>query len=207
AEATALLSCGRAALVLAVGSHEPRKNHLNLLHAAELCWGRGDDFALAFVGGNAWGDREFSRRVAELQALGHPVRVLLGPPDALLGGAYRAARFTVFPSLSEGFGLPVAESLAAGTPVITSDIGSMREIASRGGALVVDPHDPRAIAAAMSRLLRDDALLGDLRAQAAARPASTWADYAARAWDALVTGSASVPSPSTQGCSRGSQGP
>ncbi|NTW41971.1 MAG: glycosyltransferase family 4 protein, partial [Cellulomonadaceae bacterium] len=41
AEATALLSCGRAALVLAVGSHEPRKNHLNLLHAAELCWGRG----------------------------------------------------------------------------------------------------------------------------------------------------------------------
>jgi glycosyltransferase involved in cell wall biosynthesis len=96
----------------------------------------------------------------------------------------------VFPSLNEGFGLPLAESLAAGTPAVTSDFGSMREIAEGGGALMVDPHDDHAIADAMRTLLTDDAVHARLTAEAQARAAHprTWDDYAAEVWDALTKG-------------------
>ena len=70
------------------------------------------------------------------------------------------ARFTVFPSLNEGFGLPLAESLACGTPAVTSDFGSMREIVDGGGgALLVDPRDDHSVADGMRSLLTDDGLL------------------------------------------------
>ena len=68
-----------------------------------------------------------------------PSRPSAALPDDLLWAAYRQAYCTVFASLHEGYGLPVAESLASGTPVITSNFGSMRDLASHGGALLVDP--------------------------------------------------------------------
>lgn len=173
-------------LVLVVGSHEPRKNHLAVLHAAELLWRRGHAFTLAFVGGNAWKSETFDRRVSQLQASGRPIDVVRSLDDGLLWAAYRSARFTVFPSLNEGFGLPVAESLAAGTPAITSNYGSMAEIAADGGTLLVDPRDDHALAAAMARLLDDDALLDLLRRQALDRPHRTWDNYASQLWEALV---------------------
>ena len=107
-------------------------------------------------------------------------------PDRLLWAAYRLARLTVFPSLNEGFGLPVAESLAAGTPVVTSDYGSMREIAEHGGALLVDPRDDQRIAAALGLLLNDDGVLAELREQARTRPRRTWVDYASEVWEYLT---------------------
>ena len=88
-----------------------------------------------------------------------------------LWAAYRLARFSVFPSLLEGFGLPVAESLASGTPVITSGFGSMAEIAERGGSVLVDPLDIDALEREMSRLLKDDDVPAKLRDKhALARP-------------------------------------
>ena len=84
--------------------------------------------------------------------------------DDLLWGGYRVARFTVFPSLNEGFGLPLAESLACGTPAVTSNYGSMREIVELGGgALLVDPRDDHSVADGMRALLTDDSLLEELR--------------------------------------------
>lgn len=201
-EARALLTGDERSLVLVVGSHEPRKNHLAVLHAAELCWRSGNEFTLAMVGGNAWSHEDFDRQVGTLQRRGRPLRVVSRLPDRLLGAAYRIARFTVFPSLNEGFGLPVAESLAAGTPAITSNFGSMRDIASRGGAVLVDPRDPRDIAAAMTRLLRDDIELERLRASARSRPHRSWAHYAEEVWEVLVMGSEPVPGPSTPGSTR-----
>lgn len=173
-------------LVLVVGSAEPRKNHLAILHAAELLWRRGKMFSLTFVGGRAWGADAFGSRVRELQAAGRPVDVVTGSDDDLLHAAYRIARFTLFPSLNEGFGLPAAESLACGTPVITSNFGSMQEIADGGGALTVNPRSDAQIAEAMDRLLGDDALVARLRAEAAARPERTWDTYAAETWALLV---------------------
>src|SRR5690606_27186200 len=58
---------GELPLVLCVGSHEPRKNHLAVLHAAELLWRAGERFSLAFVGGNGWNSEEFFLRVAQLK--------------------------------------------------------------------------------------------------------------------------------------------
>jgi glycosyltransferase involved in cell wall biosynthesis len=177
---------GPLPLVLVVGSHEPRKNHLTVLHAAELLWREGLRFSLSFVGGNSWGSDSFSRRLAELQHAGRPVDTESRLSDGQLWAAYRLARCTVFPSLNEGFGLPVAESLAAGTPAITSDFGSMLELAADGGALTVDPHDDHAVAAAMRRLLTDDVLHTRLHRAALARPARTWDMYADEVWDFLV---------------------
>jgi glycosyltransferase involved in cell wall biosynthesis len=172
-------------LVLVVGSHEPRKNHLSVLHAAEQLWRRGRRFSLTFIGGNAWGSEEFTERLAELQRRGRPVESVSKLPDRLLWAAYRLARCTVFPSLNEGFGLPVAESLSAGTPAITSNFGSMREIAEEGGALMVDPRDDADLVAALDRVLTDDALLARLRTETAARPVRGWDDYAERVWSAV----------------------
>lgn len=184
--ARARFMVGRLPLVLVVGSHEPRKNHLAVLHAAELLWREGLMFSLSFVGGNSWGGEGFTRRLAELQRAGRPVDSESRLSDGRLWAAYRLARFTVFPSLNEGFGLPVAESLAAGTPAITSDFGSMVEIAAEGGALTVDPHDDHAIAEAMRRLLTDDTLHATLSHDARRRPVRTWDHYAAEAWDFLT---------------------
>jgi glycosyltransferase involved in cell wall biosynthesis len=176
----------RLPVVLVVGSHEPRKNHLAILHAAELLWREGHGFRLVFVGGRAWGSDDFGRRVSELATANRPIDVFSGVGDDFLAAAYEQARFTVFPSFNEGFGLPVGESLALGTPVVTASYGSMAEIAAAGGALTVDPRDDHAIADAMRRLLTDDTLLAGLEEQARNRPARTWDDYARETWSVLV---------------------
>lgn len=186
AEASARFCVPTLPLVLCVGSHEPRKNHLAVLHAAERLWRDGHEFSLLFVGGNAWKSRGFTDRLAELAAAGRPVESVLGLSDRLLWALYALARCTVFPSLNEGFGLPVAESLASGTPVVTSGFGSTLEIAEGGGALVVDPRDDEAIVRALGALLTDDALHHDLTEQARAREARTWDQYADEVWDYLV---------------------
>jgi glycosyltransferase involved in cell wall biosynthesis len=178
-------------LVVSIGSFEPRKNQLAVLHAAEQLWREGLAFQLQFIGGGGFvteADAFFSR----LRRAGRPVSRATAISDAELWYLLRSARFSMFTSLHEGFGLPVAESLACGTPVITSNYGSMAEIAADGGALVVDPDDDRAIAAQMRRLLTDDVLLERLHREAAARPPRTWDDYARESWRALV------PAPATE---------
>ena len=174
-----------APTVLVVGSHEPRKNHLAVLHAAELLWREGHVFELVFIGGSGWGD-EFPRRAAELQQAGRSISVRRAVTDDELNAAYAAARFTVFPSLHEGFGLPVVESIAHGTPVITSDFGSTAESGAAGGTILIDPRDDDALTTAMRTLLTDDAVLRQLHEQIAARPERTWKDYADDLWEQLV---------------------
>jgi len=181
-----LVGLGPLPVVLAVGSHEPRKNHLAVLHAAEELWREGILFTLAFVGGNSWNSAAFSDQVESLLSANRPVQTILALPDDLLWAAYRLAHCTIFPSLHEGFGLPVAESLASGTPVITSDFGSMREIAGQGGALLVDPRDDTALTDALRELLVDRPLRDRLAAEAAGLPTRSWDEYAAETWDYLV---------------------
>lgn len=176
---------GSMPTVLVVGSHEPRKNHLAVLHSAELLWREGLRFALVFIGGSGWGD-EFPRRARELQAAGRSILVQRAVTDQELNDAYSTARFSVFPSLHEGFGLPVVESLGHGTPVITSDFGSTAQSGAAGGTLLVDPRDDTALTAAMRTLLTDDDALARLREQIARRPERTWQDYADELWERLV---------------------
>jgi len=186
AEARARFTIPAHKLVLVVGSHEPRKNHLAVLHAAERLWREGHLFNLVFVGGNSWSGELFIRRLDELRSVGRPVESVAALTDDLLWAAYRIAYFTVFPSLNEGFGLPVAESLASGTPAITSGFGSMAEIAADGGTLLVDPRDDHDVADAMRRLLTDPELRAELASAARSRSHRTWDDYAAEVWLRLV---------------------
>jgi glycosyltransferase involved in cell wall biosynthesis len=191
-----LLGTDTLPVVLSVGSHEPRKNHLALLHAAEVLWREGLRFSLVFVGGNSWRSAAFEARVEALHQARRPVHIIPRLSDDLLWAAYRLAYCTVFASLHEGFGLPVAESLASGTPVITSDFGSMRELASQGGALLVDPRSDRSLTDALRLLLIDRGLRDQLAAEAGQLPRRSWDDYATEVWAYLVDGRPPGTSPS-----------
>lgn len=183
-----LLCIGPLPVVLAVGSHEPRKNHLAVLHAANVLWRDGVEFSLTFVGGHSWKSEIFSAQVQALQGEHRPVQTLRALSDELLWAAYRVAYCTVFMSVHEGFGLPVAESLASGTPVVASNVGSMLELAGRGGSIVADPADDDAIAVALRRILRQPALRQRLAEEAAALQWRSWDDYAGEVWRFLVDG-------------------
>ena len=175
----------RTPAVLVVGSHEPRKNHLAVLHSAEVLWREGLHFTLTFIGGSGWGE-EFPRRAAELQQAGRQVRVHRAVSDHDLEKAYTSASFTVFPSLHEGFGLPVAESLSRGTPVITTNFGSTAEIGSHGGTLLINPRDNQALTNAIRTLLTEPATLNQLRTEITTRPTRNWQNYADELWTVLV---------------------
>lgn len=172
-------------LVMSVGSFEPRKNQQAVLHAAERLWREGHEFRLLFIGGGGW-RTEFDSEVNRLAAAGREVGVAMRIADTELWQTYRDARFSVFTSLHEGFGLPVAESLACGTPALTTNYGSTAEIAAEGGALTVDPRDDDALLDAMRRLLTDDTLVKELEEAARQRPARTWDDYARELWPVLT---------------------
>ena len=172
-------------LVMSVGSFEPRKSQLAVLHAAERLWREGHAFRLRFIGGGGW-RTQFDAELNRLAAAGRDVAVTVRMTDEELWRTYRRARFSVFPSLHEGYGLPVAESLAYGTPALTTDYGSTAEIAAEGGALTVDPRDDDALVDAMRRLLTDDDLVAELEQAAGARPIRTWDDYARELWDVLA---------------------
>jgi alpha-1,3-rhamnosyl/mannosyltransferase len=99
------------------------------------------------------------------------IRFLGFVPDAALPGLYRGASMLVFPSRGEGFGLPPLEAMACGTPVVAGRAGSIPEVVG-DAALLVDPGDPDAIAAAMRRIDGDDGLRARLVADGLARAAA-----------------------------------
>jgi len=158
--------------VLWTGTLEPRKNLAGLLDA----YGRLDaDVELVLAGPRGWKE-DLERRLAALpeRARGR-VRLLGFVPRADLWPLYAGAAAFCFPSLLEGFGFPVLEAMAQGTPVVTSEGTSTEELAG-DAALLVDPRDPTAIAAALERLLTDEELAARLRDAGPARAAEyTWA--------------------------------
>ena len=172
-------------LVLSVGTFEPRKNQLALLYAAERLWREGLSFELALIGGSGWIDA-VPAMVSRLQEAGRPVRLVEKAGASELRASYRRARFTVFTSLHEGFGLPIAESFEQGTPVITTGYGSTGELASGGGALVVDPYDDEELVDAMRRMLTDDGMVRRLRQEISNRSVRSWSHYAEELWEAVV---------------------
>ncbi len=181
------LDLGSAPMVLVVGSHEPRKNHMVVLEAAEALWSSGHWFDLVFIGGSGWRSEAFDEEVERLIAGNRPLQVRKRATETELWSAYRLARFSVFPSLLEGYGLPIVESIASGTPVITSNYGSMAEIAADGGSIMIDPNDLEALIQSMKLLLTDDAEVDRLRREAADRTFPTWDAYASDVWGFLVS--------------------
>jgi glycosyltransferase involved in cell wall biosynthesis len=171
-------------LVICVGSHEPRKNQEAVLYAAENLFRRGLDFRMVFVGGGSrTATASFDRNVTRLQKEGMKVESYRRLGDDGLWQLFADARFSVFVSKHEGFGLPVAESLSLGTPVLSSDFGSIAEIAAGGGCLMVDPRDDERIEEGMRALLTDDTLIERLRGEISGLAQRSWAQYADELWE------------------------
>lgn len=164
--------------ILCVGSIEGRKNHLALLEACAALWTQGRQFSLHLIGlAQPQTGAAALQRLRELQAAGRPLRYDGPVGEADLEHAYAACTFTVYPSLVEGFGLPVLESLARGKPCVCSGRGALGESARGGGAVLLDCVAAPDLAAALDRLLAAPAELAALAAAARARRFRTWTDY------------------------------
>jgi glycosyltransferase involved in cell wall biosynthesis len=165
---------------LYAGTLEPRKNVGTLLDAWEqLARERGGDMPpLLLAGPYGWRSRALERRIAALAGAG--VRKLGWLEPGELVRTIAAASLFVYPSLYEGFGLPVAEAMACGVAVVCSDRSSLPEVVGDAG-LLVDPEDPQALAGAIARLLDEPALGAELGRRGVARAARfTWAESARR---------------------------
>jgi glycosyltransferase involved in cell wall biosynthesis len=149
--------------VLWSGTIEPRKNLRGLLEAWERVRAEAE---LVLVGPRGWNEELPARQ---------GVRTLGFVPQNDLSALYAGAEAFVFPSLMEGFGFPVLEAMAQGTPVVTSRGTSTEELARDAGVLV-DPRDPADIARGLDRVLREAALARELREAGPRRAAEyTWA--------------------------------
>jgi glycosyltransferase involved in cell wall biosynthesis len=148
--------------VLYAGTVKPHKNLERLIEAFHLVRRQGlDDLTLVLIGDEISKYAALRRAVHRYQLHKH-VRFLGYMPQDTLAVMYRLARVFAFPSLYEGFGLPPLEAMASGTPVVASNVSSLPEVAG-DAALLVDPHDPSAIAAALREILTDPALDRRLR--------------------------------------------
>ncbi len=133
----------------------------------------GLDVMLVIAGGKGWLDDPIYQSLDALQLREH-VHLIGFADDADLPTLYSAAQVTAFPSLYEGFGLPIIESMACGTPVVTSNVSSMPEAAGMA-ALLIDPLSVDELTGALARLLTDDGLRTDLIQQGYAQASRfTW---------------------------------
>ena len=143
--------------LLFVGTIEPRKNLVNLLRAFQGVVRRGfRKLKLVIAGERGWNTEEFDR---ELQSLALKGKVVLTGylSSEELAGLYQAARMLTFPSLGEGFGLPLVEAMASGIPVISSRTSSIPEVAG-DAAILINPHNSQELEEAICSLLTDPQL-------------------------------------------------
>jgi glycosyltransferase involved in cell wall biosynthesis len=166
------LELGERDVVLSLSAKRPHKNLLALIGAlAQIAPERRP--VLVIPGYPTAHESELRARAAALGIAGD-LRFPAWLSNAELEGLWSIARAFVFPSLYEGFGLPVLEAMARGVPVACSNASSLPEVAGEA-ALLFDPHDPAAIASAISRLLGDETLRARLHARGIARARQfTW---------------------------------
>jgi len=170
---------GREGFILCCGSLEPRKDVPSLLRAfAGLAQVR-NRYRLVLAGGSGRASAEVASLAARL-GLGDAVAQVGYLELAELRALYGAAALFVLPSLYEGFGLPVLEAMACGTPVVATNAASLPEVVGDAG-LLAPPGDPDALAASMARVLEDRDLAADLRRRGLERAKRfTWEETAVR---------------------------
>lgn len=176
-----------------VSSFHARKNHLGLLRAAEKLWSEGFSFELELVGRSTGSPfNNIVREILKLKARGRPLHWLRHVDDETLLEVYRDCRFTVYPSLMEGYGLPIVESLLHGKPVVCGGNGALGEVARGGGCLIVDQTNDDALADGIKTLLQNRQLYARLCEEARARRFRSWSDYIEKFLSYLQASNATV---------------
>jgi glycosyltransferase involved in cell wall biosynthesis len=159
--------------VLCVGNESPHKNHARAVRAFLRAFAGSPDMRFVLVRRSVRHDPEMARLLAE-PAAQRQVVVLEHTKLPVLRALYCEAAALFFPSWVEGFGLPVLEAMACGTPVVTSTGDALREVAG-DAAVLADPYDVEALAAALERAVRDTALRAELVQRGKERAQSfTW---------------------------------
>jgi glycosyltransferase involved in cell wall biosynthesis len=159
--------------ILFVGTIEPRKDVPTLLAAYQGLVQSGFSHHLVLAGPPAWGAAEVAAGIEGMRS--GTVHQLAYVPEEQKIELYRRASVFVYPSIAEGFGLPVLEAMACGAPVVTTSGSAPEEIAA-DAALLVPPRSPEALREAIARALTDESLVADLRRRAIARAQTfTWA--------------------------------
>jgi glycosyltransferase involved in cell wall biosynthesis len=144
--------------ICAVGTLEPRKNLVTLLGAVRRLRDRRSwHHQLLVAGGRGWKESCIHQTVRRLGLFEHEVRFLGYVPEEDLPFLYSGAAVFVFPSIYEGFGLPLVEAMACGVPIVASDCSSTPEVV-QGAALLVSPHQPEEFASAIARVIEDQEL-------------------------------------------------
>ena len=171
-EASDLAGAPDRRFIFCLGNTHPYKNIPRLLSAFASIASTYPDVDLIVTGrGSTYAAL---RKLASRLGIETRVKLTAHASDSEVKSLLKKALFFAFPSLVEGFGLPVLEAMASGCPVLTSDCSALREIAE-DAAVLVDPTDPEAIAAGMSRLIQDENLRRDLVGRGKARAdAMTW---------------------------------
>ncbi|WP_158045242.1 glycosyltransferase [Skermanella pratensis] len=166
--------------ILCVSTLEKRKNHRNLLKAVRIMAERHPeiDWELTLVGNLYAEEHEIADAVRDATARDARIRWLGVVDDATLSRLYDQSSFTIYPSIVEGFGMPVLESIWHCRPCLCNETGVMAELAAEGGCLTVDVEDPDAFADAIARLCQDQSLRERLTREAVSRPVKNWDDYA-----------------------------
>jgi glycosyltransferase involved in cell wall biosynthesis len=187
--ATAVVPVVLPPALVCVGILEPRKNQAFLLETCAGLWEEGLDFALHVVGRvNPHFGRKIVKRLHELQKRHPALQFHEAADDELLRRIYARARASVFPTIAEGCGLPLLESLWLGVPCVCSDLPVLRENAAAGGCLTAAPNDRAAWRAALRSILTDDAVHARLVQESLARPLPTWAQTAGKIRQELSRG-------------------
>jgi len=140
---------------LAVGTVQPRKNLVTLVEAMQILRGRGEgSFQLVVAGVRGWKNTKLDETIRRLGLIGEDIRFLGVVPEEDLPMLYSGSWLFVFPSLYEGFGLPLVEAMACGVPVVGSNTSSIPEVVG-DAALLVPPTRPEAFADAILRVRSD----------------------------------------------------
>lgn len=171
---------GARPYILTVGTLQPRKNYTRLMQACDPLIASGD-LELVIVGKPAW----LAEPILEAAAQRPHTRLLGFVADADLPVLYRQATVFAFPSLYEGFGLPIVEAMACGTPVVGSAVSSIPEVVGDAG-LLVDPLDVDGWQTALQRVVEDSALRAELRGRGLSRAGQFSWSRAAAQWLALI---------------------
>ena len=163
--------------IFAVGTIQPRKNYSRLVKSLALVRDRGYDIDLIIAGGRGWLESPIHEAI-RTSNIGNYVHLIGFADDENLPILLSHAACVAFVSLYEGFGLPVLEGMACGTPVVTSNLSSLPEVAG-DAALMVDPYNTEAIAQALQQVLDDSDLKASLVQRGYAQAARfSWEDSA-----------------------------